>query len=413
MGDSYFWTSRGFLEKLLQESKNNRCLSVRDSSVENASGRGDNYISKLFRVTVNQGNPAEKKTFFVKILPDEGIVRDMVERSSAFSTEMRMYRDTLPRMNKLLARCAPGQFGSLGPECYYLSSSEEPLVLVIEDLREKGYAMADRRRGLDLEHSLLVVRTLARFHACSVAARAEEPSSVETYASNLFFEEASRTFWENNFKSTLTAMAEVVRRWDGFGDEFAEKLRARSATMREDLVRLLRSRDDAFKVLLHGDLWVNNVLFRYGEGEQEEEGRRPEDAMLIDFQFCLFASPGIDLQHFVHTSPTEQVRAEHAEGLLRAYHAELSATLRLLGLGAETLSFRQLLEDYESKALYGAFAALLCLPVILSDERDAFDFESALRDEMDEAVIVRRVSGEPYSRVLRRLLVQFASKGII
>jgi len=43
-----------------------------------------------------------------------------------------------------------------------------PMLLVFEDLASLSFRMADRLSGLDLDHSLLAFRGLARFHAASV-----------------------------------------------------------------------------------------------------------------------------------------------------------------------------------------------------------------------------------------------------
>ncbi|KAJ8895511.1 hypothetical protein PR048_000847 [Dryococelus australis] len=408
MGENFFWTSHDFLKRILHDSKKDSQISIRKSIIENANGKGDSYTSRLFRITIKSDNPVEKNTFFVKVLPDEGILRDLIVQSSSFSNEIKIYRETLPQMNKVLAHGAPQKFRNLGPECYYISSAEEPLVIIMEDMREKGYLMANRRKGLNLEHCLLVMKTIARFHASSIAAHADNASSIENYTTNLFFEESSEHFWKKYFKTTMITVAEVVRKWENFGDRFAEKLRARAESFRDDFVSVMSAKDDTFKVLVHGDLWVNNVLFHY-----DENNGKPDDAMLIDFQFCFFTSPGVDLQNFLHSSPTEHVPINHSDELLREYHKELCETLQLLGLGHRTIEFHHLLEEYEKKSLCGAFAALYCLPVILSEPSDAFDFESALRDQMDEDAVVRRTINEEYAGVLKRLLLEFEKKGVI
>lgn len=46
---------------------------------------------------------------------------------------------------------------------------EDPSFLVLEDLAAQGFRMADKRSGLDLDHCILVMRGLAKFHATSVA----------------------------------------------------------------------------------------------------------------------------------------------------------------------------------------------------------------------------------------------------
>lgn len=74
-----------------------------------------------------------------------------------------MMTDTLKKMNDMLS-----YESRLGAQVYYVRL-ERPLCLMMEDLASLGFRMADRQAGFDLEHSLMAIRGLARFHATSVA----------------------------------------------------------------------------------------------------------------------------------------------------------------------------------------------------------------------------------------------------
>jgi len=76
---------------------------------------------------------------------------------------MSMMTDTLDKMNKLLA---PKH--RLSGKGLYVQK-ENPMFLVIEDLAPLGFRMANRLAGLDLDHCIIALRGLARFHASSVA----------------------------------------------------------------------------------------------------------------------------------------------------------------------------------------------------------------------------------------------------
>ena len=73
-----------------------------------------------------------------------------------------MMSDTLDKMNKLL-----GPKHRLSAKILY-AQNENPTLLMIEDLASLGFQMADRSSGLNLDHSLIAYRGLARFHAASV-----------------------------------------------------------------------------------------------------------------------------------------------------------------------------------------------------------------------------------------------------
>jgi len=86
-----------------------------------------------------------------------------VIESGLFHIEMLMMSNTLDKMNKLLE---PKY--RLSAKILYMQN-EDPMFLAIEDLASLGFRMANRLSGLDLDHSILALRNLARFHAASVA----------------------------------------------------------------------------------------------------------------------------------------------------------------------------------------------------------------------------------------------------
>ena len=66
-----------------------------------------------------------------------------------------------------------------------------------------------------------------------------------------------------------------------------------------------------FAVICHGDLWLSNILFKYGAGgqgpscsamEAGKEAVRPVEVKFIDFQSARFASLATDLVLFLFTS---------------------------------------------------------------------------------------------------------------
>lgn len=74
-----------------------------------------------------------------------------------------MMTDTLEKMNKVL-----GSKHRFNAKAIYVQK-EDPIFLLMEDLAPLGYRMACRLSGLDMDHCLMAMHALARFHAASVA----------------------------------------------------------------------------------------------------------------------------------------------------------------------------------------------------------------------------------------------------
>jgi aminoglycoside phosphotransferase (APT) family kinase protein len=105
-------------------------------------------------------------------------------------------------------------------------------------------------------------------------------------------------------------VAKAVKTWPGYAERYADKLEAMADYMPDRMIEVSKRDDTAFNVLLHGDLWVNNMLFRYSA-----DG--PVDVRFLDYQLLHFSSPAIDLQYFFSTSLCEDVRENHVDSLMK------------------------------------------------------------------------------------------------
>lgn len=97
-------------------------------------------------------------------------------------------------------------------------------------------------------------------------------------------------------------------------------------------------------MLNHGDLWVNNFLFKYEEGE-------PVDVVFVDYQMSFYTSPGYDINYFLSTSPTNEVRENHVDNLIENYYNNFSRILTKLTTTHHSLD--ALKKEIESREFYG------------------------------------------------------------
>jgi hypothetical protein len=128
--------------------------------------------------------------------------------------------------------------------------------------------MADRTVGLDMKHCLLVMKTLAQSHAASAVLHLKDPEIFKPLGED-FYCERQRKFLEMFFQSSMQNVAKEVENWPLYSDRFACKLHRLADKSVDILIKDMQRNDEDFNVLVHGDLWLNNMMFRYTEDTDE------------------------------------------------------------------------------------------------------------------------------------------------
>ena len=162
------------------------------------------------------------------------------------------------------------------------------------------------------------------------------------------------------FGGNIEALIDLIQNWPGY-EKITEKIRKYGKDLKNNLRRAGAVDKNAFCVLNHGDLWVNNILFKY------DEQRNPVDINFVDFQMSVWNTPAIDLNYFLYTSVELDVLKTKVEVLLKAYYNSLSATLKELDC-IDIPTYQDIYNDFQKHQLYGFFANYGIYPVVCQDK---------------------------------------------
>ncbi|XP_069701071.1 uncharacterized protein [Periplaneta americana] len=369
-------------------------ITVTDVELEPSTLKGDNYLSRINHLVVRT-KEGGAHALIVKVCMEEGVAAEIMKDSSIFKKEKAMYNNILPKIHSILQEIMPDGFEPLFPRCFYACRA----FLVMENLTAAGFKMADRLVGLDLQPSLLVMRTIARFHAASVILHQRDPDSMRKFLISFFHEPSS----EYNFTKFASGMAntlvEELDTWSEEWKKYADVLRRQAPDVIKLVQQTIERRESGFNVLIHGDVWTNNILFT-------EDRKRTR---ILDFQLAYLGSPVIDIYYFIVTSATPEVRINHMDRLLQEYHSTLCETLTALGYTQTLMSLEELHKEFDSKSYYGLFTMICPYAVMQCPPDCGFNFDEALDNGKNPGPVMY---GDQYKKSVKWLLPFFESKGL-
>jgi hypothetical protein len=110
-----------------------------------------------------------------------------------FERESGAFMTIIPAVYRLLDDKSPGEFQPCAPRYLHYHSGSPTPAIVLDDLKEQGFRMADRKVGLDMKHCLLVMKTLAQSHAASAVLHLKVPEVFEPFGESFYCERHRKT----------------------------------------------------------------------------------------------------------------------------------------------------------------------------------------------------------------------------
>lgn len=375
-------------------------LMVRHIKVTMAVPPG-NYLGRIYRVRADfyyHLRPQDTEmTYLIVKTPPQGPLADTINGDECVKKEVCMYDDVLPCIWEIL----DGE--RLTPFNYYSPKKE---ILVLEDLETEGYSITDRTKRfvqLDYKHSELALQVLAKFHAASVALYKEDRSKLSVPGNELFYREELRNRMQPFVTNVIHLFAEEVKTWPGF-EGIADKMNNVAENAWVIMERLVTSKDDALNVLCHGDFWKNNILFKYIDNELV-------NAKVIDFQFCRYTTPALDLQSFFVSSVNEDVLFNRLEDLISAYLHCLNSTLIRVGCVCQQMSEKDFYKHLKDSDFYGLMVAVFNLPFWVADPIPPQHGDKDL-STTDKKLYKKVFKGKNYKDIMCRILNYYENRGL-
>lgn len=343
------WLNKDYIEEVLKVYHKDLTLKIQNFERKAAFGKGENYggfLSKIYVVyNLKNGKECLENFFICKSSYEEDeFAKAKMEPYDIFNREMSIYEEVLPKLNKLLKEI--NDTDRLFPTVFHVDYKRQ--ALIFEDLTAQGYVMANRIERLDMDHIKLILRKLSKMHATSAVLNERQEGCLEKYDRGFFnkYTDTYKTFFVNTF---MACGRYLQRQDDADVRKYAEKIFAMEPHYMEIGKRCFTPTNGHVNVLVHGDVWTNNVMFKYCA-----KTGKPTDVLLIDFQYSFWGSPAIDLHHFFNTSLKEPLRLSHQDVLFQMYHQIFVETLTKLNYQSNPIpSLKKFLLHAEEKRFFG------------------------------------------------------------
>ncbi|XP_075158945.1 uncharacterized protein LOC142232117 [Haematobia irritans] len=346
--------------------------------------KGDSYLSRVFRLCVYGVNEENGKNLEVNLIckgmPDNMARRKVFRSADFFRNEINFYNKVVPAWEEFQKRRQPKTPFDDYPICYASYCDGEHDFIALQDVSFLGYGSPDRQGYITLDECLLTMRTLGKFHGISLAMNALEPELFEKTAKCLeetYYAETNRSWYIDFLKlACIVAKDAVTKTYPNTKYETIAENYLHDQQLYDDQINLVSTRSK-LSVFGHGDCWTPNFLTRYST-----EGK-PEAIKIIDFQLARCASVAVDISFFIYSCTSQELRENHYDSLLKAYHESACDLIKDLGADPESVfSWQDFMSELKEFGRFGCGMGIESIPMSMLDEDEIADLDEISPDSV-------------------------------
>lgn len=320
------------------------------------------YLADHYVLRIHFASSLNVKNYFLKAVPRSIEKRvEYLDETGFFTKKVKVYEHLIP---KLL------EHSSLlwAPQCYFAKDGHFIVMEILEDYRIKS----TQNLVFDYEHLKVASSSIAVFHASSLILEAKTGRKICDDYLDMLEENAYPLklghVRRRGLETAINVLSELIQLIPKFKaspklNEILEKF--------PDVIRKIYDFSAPSKkyknVVSHGDLWVNNLMFKY------DSENKPIACKLIDYQLARLSPPALDLVQLVYINSTKKLRKEHLDDIINIYCDTLEQELTKAEINSSLLSRAEILKSFNEYHLAGLieaalFGHLTLLPPKLSKE---------------------------------------------
>lgn len=149
------------------------------------------------------------------------------------------------------------------------------------------------------------------------------------------------------FQRMHEVFADSVKNYGGCDEEAAKIASWDFTKLKNVWVDVAVPMNCGFQVMNHGDIWLNNMMFK------SDESGNAVYVKLIDFQIAFWASPAADLLYFLLSSVADDIKIDEFDNLVEFYHGHLTSALKQVKFDQHIPTLAELNVDMLEKGGFG------------------------------------------------------------
>ncbi|XP_063547754.1 uncharacterized protein LOC134755177 [Cydia strobilella] len=347
---------------------NSKGFSDVNIQFETGPKKGDGIIGEIFHAIISavnkDGVPRELETV-IKCAPTNLTFRETMPVRNNFLREILYYNKIVPIFDNLQDQfelCVPEEIRCVFPKCYGVCDDFTQEMLILEDLTKKGFCVAPIQ-SVDYDHAVIMLQTMAKLHALSFIYELRYPKRFREMANQIsghlctpsHGEEFTNKCLIQHGENTMAQFTNVIT------DESLRKRFETVAGTNSFKKHIELSKAGQTMVILHGDNWHNNHMFKYKNG-------KPVEGIPIDFQWSRYGSIAHDFMYLFLTDSGD-LRRNNFHQLVDIYYAELKGFLALCGYDVNKFcSYEQFKEELKNQVLVSIVVYMFSAPFFKNPE---------------------------------------------
>ncbi|XP_057659086.1 uncharacterized protein LOC130895665 isoform X1 [Diorhabda carinulata] len=334
------------LEKALEEK-----IGKFEIQQDDGKGSGQSYLGDMLFLTLKNKN--EKLNVVVKQASSTVSENTKEFMSSSYLNEIYFYTKLVPNYIEFQKSFPKSQRFDNIPKCLAASTEKGNEKLVLENLLVDNYEMYPRNIPVTDEMYQEIFKVYGKYHGLSLAFKKYQPEKFSELAS--CFSSHFKKFLDHGIlkKAIIVTCCEVQKHLEAIGEKELgrkfEKYVLNGPKLFSDCL-LYRS---PFSVIIHGDSWISNLMFKFNKS------KKIEDIKMIDFQMVICGSPVLDLTYILYSRASAPT-LDKLDHFLAIYYNSVKNNLEQYDCDiGELFSFEDLKQEWKEHHAFGFLMSLV------------------------------------------------------